>query len=561
MGTESLNRQQLERMLEAGRGLVADLDPESVLSRLLEDARDLTGARYAAIGILDEKKAELERFLVSGIDEQGRLAIGNLPRGRGILGELIRNPKPLRLRTLGEHPRSYGFPPNHPAMTSFLGVPVIIRGEAYGNLYLTDKQTGEEFDESDEELLVVLADWAAIAIENARSYERGEERRKELERAVRGLQTTASLSRELGGESDPARVLELVAKRGRALVDARSCAVLLRDDDEFVVAEAVGEIARTVRDRRLAARPSPAADVLHAGVAQRLSGTVLGWFSTAGIEITDAILAPLAARGQVEGVIAVFDRVEDGSPFGEDDVLLLSSFATAAGAAIAASTSLEEEKLELSIAASENERRRWARELHDETLQDLGALKVMQESAVKSGRADIKESALTTATKQVDRMITALEGLITELRPAALDQLGAQAAVEALLDRIRERHPLVVDVDFDLAYEAGREPTRHEPELETTIYRVVQEALSNIVKHAEAEHARIAVSESANNVAVIVEDDGCGIQENGGRSGFGLLGMRERVALAGGEMKIGSGADGGTRLSVNLPVRRASTPA
>ena len=193
-------------------------------SHLLETARDLTGARYAALGILDEGKRELERFLTIGVDDETRKVIGPLPRGHGVLGELIRNPEPLRLHDVTEHPRSYGFPAGHPPMTTFLGVPVAVRGEAYGNLYLTDKAGGEDFTEKDEELLVVLSEWAAVAIYNARLYESTEQRRRELERAVRGLEATATIARAVGFETELDRVLELIVKRGRAMSEARAAA-------------------------------------------------------------------------------------------------------------------------------------------------------------------------------------------------------------------------------------------------------------------------------------------------------------------------------------------------
>ena len=213
MSADGLAHHQLQRLLDVGRTLVSELDVEVVLGQVLEVARELTGARYAALGILDEDKQELERFVFAGIDEETRREIGPLPRGRGILGELIRDPRPLRLERVGDHPRSYGFPAGHPEMTSFLGVPIVIRGEAYGNLYLTDK-SGGAFDESDEESVVVLAEWASIAIGNARLYERVESRREELERAVRGLEATTAIARAVGGETDLERVLELVAKQG-----------------------------------------------------------------------------------------------------------------------------------------------------------------------------------------------------------------------------------------------------------------------------------------------------------------------------------------------------------
>src|SRR5215203_5498411 len=228
---------QAMRLLEAGRSVVAELDLETVLDRLLETARDLTGARYAAIGVLDEQRRSLERFLTSGIDPAAHAAIGDLPRGRGVLGVLIDDPRPLVLPDVNAHPRSYGFPAGHPPMTTFLGVPLLIRGEAWGNVYLTEKGDGE-FDQSDVEAVTVLADWAAIAIDHARLYRGSVERSQELERAMEGLEATTAISRALGSETDLSRVLELVVKRGRALVRARAVVLLLEEGGRLVVASA-----------------------------------------------------------------------------------------------------------------------------------------------------------------------------------------------------------------------------------------------------------------------------------------------------------------------------------
>src|SRR5687767_8749364 len=240
--TSHLDSERLERLVEVGRSLVAELNLPNVLDRVLEVAREITGARYAALGILDEEKRELEQFLTVGIDDEQRARIGSLPRGHGVLGLLIRDPRPLRLEDVGSHPDSYGFPPDHPPMKTFLGVPVLIRGEAWGNLYLTDKADGP-FTDADEQALLVLADWAAIAIENARLYEGVERRRRELERAVRGLEATNEIARALAGETELGRVLELVVKRGRALVEATAVVIMLLEGDELVVAATAGDIA------------------------------------------------------------------------------------------------------------------------------------------------------------------------------------------------------------------------------------------------------------------------------------------------------------------------------
>ena len=189
-----LSPEVLQRLLQVGSEVVSELDHEAVLQRVLEAARDLTGARYAALGVLDGERRGLERFLTSGIDQPTQRAIGDLPHGRGILGVLITDPKPLRLSDVGAHPASYGFPIDHPPMQSFLGVPVLVRGEAWGNLYLTEKADGE-FDEADEAAIVMLARWAATAIHNARLYRNERAQRDELERAVRALETTSAITR------------------------------------------------------------------------------------------------------------------------------------------------------------------------------------------------------------------------------------------------------------------------------------------------------------------------------------------------------------------------------
>src|SRR3954451_3265387 len=261
MSEPVLDDLRLRRLIDAGRGLISNLDVEAILQRLLDVAREVTGARYAAVGVLDDRRQELERFVTAGVDAETHRAIGDLPRGRGILGMLIEEPRPLRLEHIGDHPRSYGFPTNHPEMETFLGVPVIIRGEAWGNLYLTEKAGGGPFDEADEAAVTVLADWAAIAIDNARLYTSLETRSAELERAVRGFEATSAIATALGIETSLDRVLELVVKRARALVEARSVVVLLRENDELVLAAAAGQVGRR-QERRIPVAGSTTGDVL-----------------------------------------------------------------------------------------------------------------------------------------------------------------------------------------------------------------------------------------------------------------------------------------------------------
>jgi signal transduction histidine kinase len=531
---ESPDPRHFERLLDVGTGLVSTTDQEDVLEQVLAAARELTGARYAAVGILGDDKHVLDSFLFVGIDDEQRARIGSLPRGQGILGELIREPKALRLARISEHPRSYGFPAGHPRMETFLGVPVMIRGEAFGNLYLAEKDEGQEFTKEDEQLLGMLAEWAAIGIDNARAHAASQSSRGELAGAKRALAATVSLNREIGGESDLERVLELVVKRGRALVDARSCAVLLLDDaHELTVRRVAGEIDQAFVGRRV-----DDDDVL----------------SNLGGEADFGLLVTLRSREASLGVLAVLGRITGGARFDADDELALESFATSAAMGIAATRAIGDENVRLTIASSERERQRWARELHDETLQELGALNLMLQTAMQGDDVESMRAAFTRSNEQVERIIAGLQGLITELRPAALDQLGTGAAVEVLADRMRSRSGLEIELDLDQAYGPGREPARHNPELEATVYRTVQEALHNVVKHAHAKRAKVLIEERNSIVSVIVEDDGQGFDQDGDHDGFGLLALRERVGLLGGELSIASGPTGGTRICARFPV-------
>ncbi|HEY1277850.1 MAG TPA: GAF domain-containing protein [Thermoleophilaceae bacterium] len=544
-----LREPELRRLLDVGRAVVAELDLETVLRQVLETAREVTGARYAALGILNERKDELERFLHLGIDEETRRGIGPLPRGRGVLGELIRDPQPLRLSNVAVHPRSYGFPPGHPQMTSFLGVPIVIRGEGFGNLYLTDKHGDAEFDEADEESALVLAEWAAVAIDNARLYEGVEHRRGELERAVRGLEATATVVRSVGFETDLDRVLELIVKRGRALVDARSLLVLLEQNDELRVAAAAGDVGSDVLDAVLPVEGCLAGSVLASGATARVASLETrvghGLDRIAG-GARSALLAPIGFRDRGRGVLVALDRLEGGPEFDADYEHLITSFAASAAIAIATAQSVEADRLRHSLRASEEERKRWARELHDETLQELGALKMLLETARQTERPDVLGRALGQAVDQIDLSIKGLQSLITELRPAALDELGVQPALEALIERTRSVTGLEVDARIEL-------PEQLDLELSTAIYRLVQESLTNAAKHADAERAWVEVVHADGTISVGVRDDGRGFDPERPDAGFGLIGMRERIALAGGRLSVESAPGQGTVVRAELP--------
>jgi signal transduction histidine kinase len=547
---------ELRKLLDVGRTLVAELDVETVLRHVLETAREVTGARYAALGILDERKQELERFVFVGIDEETRRLIGPLPRGHGVLGELIRHPQPLRLPDVTQHSRSYGFPPGHPPMTTFLGVPISIRGEAWGNLYLTDKAEGDEFDERDEESAIVLAEWAAIAIGNARLYEDVARRGAELERAVRGLEATATVARAVGFETDLNRVLELVAKRGRALLAADALLVLLEESGKLSVAAAAGEVSAAAVGATVPLEGSLPGDVAVSGKSERvpsLADRAAHGLDAVAEAASSALIVPLGFRSRARGVLVALTSGHGSRGFEADEEHVLTSFAASAAIAIATAQSVEAERLKHSIRASESERRRWARELHDDTLQELGALKLMLESANRSGRPEAIQDAVERSLEQLTSSITSLQSLITELRPAALDELGVKPALDALIRRTSARFGLEINANLDLAYARGRKPTRLVEDIESTAYRLVQEALNNIVKHAEAERVQVDVVEHDDRVSVTIRDDGRGFDASRADGGFGLIGMQERVELVGGRLAIDSAPGRGTVVRAELP--------
>ncbi len=426
----------LRRLLDVGRVLTAELDQRAVLERVLETARELTGARYAALGILNQRRNELERFVTLGVDEQTRLRIGAPPRGRGVLGALIEHPRPLRLPDVGKDPRSYGFPAGHPTMHSFLGVPVMILGEAWGNLYLAEK-AGGEFTERDEEAAVTLAQWAAIAIENARLYELSERRRELSERASRALRVSRDIAATVGAEVALERVLELIVTRARALVDARSVLIWLREGDELVVAARAGNAALDAVGVRAPVAQTEAGEVLESqrpkvlydfSIHRRAMAERLGVADS-----KSARLVPMLHRGEAVGVLIVFDGADGSSGDAEQ---LLQTFAVSAATAVALAQSVRADRLRSAVAAADAERRRWARELHDDTLQGLGALQMLLSGALRHDRLESTREAVRGAITHVEREIGNLRAVITELRPASLDELGLRAAIESLLERV-----------------------------------------------------------------------------------------------------------------------------
>jgi signal transduction histidine kinase len=550
---ESRQDDRLPRLIEVGASLLAELDLESVLHSVVEAGRELTGAEYAALGVLDRDRRELERFIYVGIDDDTRRAIGPLPRGRGVLGELIRDPRPLRLADVETHPHAYGFPPGHPPMHSFLGVPIVIRGEAFGNLYMTEKQGGAEFDEADEEAARALANWAAIAIENARLYTTLSAREEETERALRRAETSADIARTVGGETDVERVLDLIVKRGRALVEAQTVIVLLRRNDRLAVAAQAGRVGPEIEELTIPTEDAVFQAAMQERTAQHLERDTLP--SEARLRerlgAETALVVPLLFRGRAVGALVALDR-EAGGDFDAEDLRLLQAFAATAAIAVGTAQSVEAGLLQRQAEVAEDERRRWAQELHDGVLQSLAAVRITLAAALQGAgedRAARIEGAAEQTVEGLEGQIAELSRLINDLRPLSLERLGLPAALGALAEESGNRGGFEIASAIDLKGELGRDGER-------SVYRLVQEALTNVVKHSGAEHVEVRVRSHENAVEIEVGDDGSGFDPALG-PGRGLLGMRERVEMLGGTIRIDSCPGDGTTISATLPLHRS----
>jgi signal transduction histidine kinase len=532
-------------LVEAGIALASELSLDAVLQKLVDTAAELTGARYAALGVIDPGGRRLERFVTTGVDEATIERIGDLPAGHGILGLLIRDAHPLRLHDLREDPHSVGFPPHHPEMTTFLGMPILLRGTAYGNLYLTEKEGGADFTAEDEELTGLLAAQAAVAIENARLYES----------ATRWLSQLESLN-EVGNalitEVGLSRQLALVAERLRELLGARIVTVNLPNPDGSLrIAAADGDRADDLLGTVVSAR-SKTASVLASRRAQRVDAMLddpdVDQTAARLLGAQTGLYVPLVAHDRAIGVIDVHDRLGADPRFTDDDLRLAESFASRAAVAVDLSERVARDSLRRVVEAQEIERRRLARELHDETGQALTSI-LLGLHAMEDAKTDEQVRAAATDLRElVVRTLQDVRQLAVELRPKALDDFGLVAALERLVETWEEQTGIRVEL-------SSRLPGRLPAEIETALYRIVQEALTNIVKHARASRVSIVLSERGHTAAVLIEDDGIGFAPAGVREeGLGLVGMRERVALVGGRLEIESRAGAGTTLSVEVPL-------
>jgi len=545
MKTAALSGNRLRALLEAGIALTSELSLDTLLQRIVDLAAELTGARYAALGVIDPTGTRLERFLTTGIDPEMQKAIGELPRGRGILGALIKEARPLRLHELSQDPRSAGFPPGHPQMRTFLGVPILLRGVAYGNLYLTEKARDEPFTQEDQELVTLLAGQAAVAIENARLYEAAT-------RWSRQLESLNEIGNALATETDLDRLLDLVCRRLRELLGARLVTVALPSgSEELRFAAAAGEGGPDLVGLATTRQGSKSGRVLERRRSERsdsvLDDPEVDQDVTRRIAVRTGLWVPLIARNEAIGVIAAHDKEGKDARFSDDDLRLAETFATRAAVAVDLSERVARDALRGIVAAQEHERERLARELHDETGQALTSILLGLKALEDAVTGEDARQAVGDLRERVVATLQDVRRLAVELRPKALDDFGLVPALERLTDGFAERTGISVDL------EATGIDRRLPPEFETALYRIVQESLTNIVKHAQAKTVSIVLAQHGGGATAVIEDDGRGFDPlRVGDGRFGLQGMRERIELLGGTMRIESRPGAGTSLVVQL---------
>ena len=540
---------RLRGLLDAGIALSSELSLDALLQRIVESAAELTGARYAALGVIDRTGQALERFLTSGVDSETHARIGDLPRGRGILGVLIRDATPLRLHELSEDPRSVGFPPGHPPMRTFLGVPILLRGTAYGNLYLSEKANEADFTEEDEDAIQVLAAQAAVAIENARLYETSQ-------RWLRQLESLNEIGNALTGELDLDRLLDLVATRLRELVDARIVLIALPDgsgDLRVAAADGEGADAFGLVGMKLGLADSKAGRVLERGRSERIDSVLddpeIDQIAARRLGARSALYVPLVVAATSIGVVVAHDRTGPDPVFGEEDLRLAESLAARAAIAVDLSQRVSRDAVRRVVEAQELERTRLARELHDETGQALTSILLGLKSLEDRLDSDEGRAAAAELRELVVGTLQDVRRLAVELRPSALDDFGLVAAIERLTDTFATGSGIAVDLEARLGDE------RLPGEIETALYRLVQEALTNVLKHADARQVRVSLTRDAAWVTAVVEDDGAGFDAAARNGGLGLTGMRERLAIVGGRLTIDSTSGRGTTLLAEVPLQ------
>ena len=533
-------RDRTHALLEAVVAVGGQLDLEVVLRRIVEAAVSLVDARYGALGVIGEGGTLVE-FVPVGLDESEIGKIDHWPEGRGLLGELITHPDTLRLPDISADPRSSGFPQGHPPMRSFLGTPVRIRDEIYGNLYLTEKRSGAEFDEEDEALLVALAAAAGVAIENARLY-------AEARRQQQWLRANAEVTQRLLSEDEPHDVLALVTRQALEMAGADLVVLALPtgSGEELVIEHAVGAGAEGALGLALPVHGSASGMVMAGGkplaVDDFSDDERVARVARERLGLGPAVLVPLGSAGNVRGVLTA-GRHRGSLPLSPPAVEMLITFAAQAGIGL----ELAEHRRDAQRLALFEDRDRIARDLHDLVIQRLFATGMSLE-----GSAGL--IADPEAAKRVRQAVDALDETIRDIR-SAIFTLQSRPQAGPVGTRTR-----ILSVVGEMTESLGFAPSvRMEERLDTLVpddiaehlLAVLREALSNAARHADATRVSVAVT-AGSDLTLTVRDDGRGMKAPGRRSG--LANLADRASELGGTLRAGPAEGGGTELEWRIPV-------
>lgn len=531
-------RDRLDGLIDAILAITSGLKLDATLRAIVHTAAELVDARYGALGVRGYDHRLVE-FVYEGIDEETRHLIGSLPEGRGVLGALIEEPKPIRLDDISRHPASVGFPLHHPPMRTFLGVPVRIRDEVFGNLYLTEKADGQPFSDDDEVLVQALAAAAGIAVDNARLFE--ESRTREA-----WIEATRDIGMQMLAGADPAMVFRLIAEEALTLMAGAATLVAVPLDDEapacevddLVIVEVAGEISPAVKQMTVAVSGTSIGGVFHDRTPRRFDRLDLA--VDGPVEPGPALVLPLRAADTVAGVLVAL-RSADEQPFSDKQLDMMAAFADQAALAWRLATA-QRQMREVEILT---DRDRIARDLHDHVIQRLFAVGLTLQGAAPRARVPAVRESIYSSIDDLQEIIQEIRSAIFDLHAGPsratglrhrLDKVIDQLAIPALHTTVQYTGPLSV-VDTVLANHAEA---------------VLREAVSNAVRHANATSLAINVSVE-DDVRVEVVDDGVGI--SGDITESGLRNLRQRADDAGGEFTVENMPTGGTLLRWSAPLR------
>jgi signal transduction histidine kinase len=533
-------RDRMQGLLDSVLAVGAGLELDSTLQRIIETAVELVDARYGALGVLGDEGG-LAKFVYIGLDAETRANMGHLPEGKGLLGELIEHPRPIRLADLSQHPASVGFPANHPPMRSFLGVPIRVRDEVFGNIYLTEKQGEAEFTADDEVVLQALAAAAGIAVENARLFE--ESRMRE-----RWQQASAEINATLLGGASGDDATQLIVERVRQLSSSDCALILLRDNDDdaqLVVRAAAGEQADGLLGSGIAVTEPAVAEVVGGGtpaVIPDLTHVLPDGFGIDSTEYGPALAVPLGAAGRVSGVLLAL-RDKGGAQFAHEQVPVLASFADQTALALELADKQRAQR-QLDVLA---DRDRIAGDLHDHVIQRLFATGMSLQGGVRRITDEEARRRVVRAVEQLDETVRDIRTSIFDLNTSAEDP--AISLRRRMLD-------VVAELSADSAVSPsirinGAVDTLVPPGIGEHAVAVLREGVSNAIRHAQASEIIVTV-EAGSDLIVDVLDNGVGLPAELARSG--LLNVDRRAGECGGTATFAPGPAGGTRLTWRVPL-------